>query len=256
MTSILNPKSATAFQLKGSIYTLTTLELHTTDEKRLKQQLSSIISKAPQFFQQTPVVLDLDTLEDHNTEPNLINIRHLLHTSGMLLVAIRGGLEKHKTAAAHANIAWLPHQKQNKQPSAQPNNVVMINQHEANIPVEKTKPAPLKAEAKIISRPVRSGQQVYSEGDLIVLGQVSAGAELLAGGHIHVYGPLRGRALAGVNGNKTARIFCNHFEAELVSISGQYKLTGKDQKNIECHRWSKNAQIFLDDNHLHINPLS
>ena len=132
----------------------------------------------------------------------------------------------------------------------------MLSQSDSSIPVEKQKTSPIQAEATIVSRPVRSGQQIHSDGDLIVLGQVSEGAELLAGGHIHIYGPFRGRALAGITGDKKARIFCNQFEAELVSISGQYKLTSKDQSSLWSHRWGLNAQIFLDDDHLHIAALS
>ena len=256
MASIINPKSSPAFQLKGSLYTLTTLELHTTSHRRLKQQLEGMTSKAPNFFQQTPVVLDLDKLENDSEELNLVSIRHLLHHTGMVLVALRGGTEYHKETARMAGIAWLPHQKQKKH-SAPPNsNVIMLSQPDSSIPVEKHKTTPIRAETTIISRPVRSGQQIHSDGDLIVLGQVSEGAELLAGGHIHIYGPFRGRALAGIKGDKKARIFCNQFEAELISISGQYKLTSKDQSSLWSHRWGLNAQIFLDDDHLHIAALS
>lgn len=256
MASIPTSKSPPAFHLKGSIYTLTTLELHTTSPVRLKQQLAGMTSKAPHFFQQTPVVLDLNKLDNDPKSFDLTSIRHLLHSSGMILVAIRGGSEQHRETASLAGVAWLPHQKQRKQSSPQTSNVVMLNQSDASIPVEKAKMDAPRAEAKIISRPVRSGQQLYSDGDLIVLGQVSEGAELLAGGHIHIYGPFRGRALAGVNGDKKARIFCNQFEAELVSISGQYKLTNRDQNNTWSQRWSLNAQIFLDKDHLHITALS
>ena len=256
MTSILITKSPPAFQLKGSIYTLSTLELHTTCQKRLKQQLLGMTSKAPHFFQQTPVVTDLDKLESDTEELNLTSLRHTLHSSGMILVAIRGGNEQHKKSAHLAGVAWLPHQKQKKQSLQANSNIVMLNQSDPSIPVEKHKDEIVKTEAKIISRPVRSGQQIYSEGDLIVLGQVSEGAELLAGGHIHIYGPFRGRALAGVNGDQRARIFCNQFEAELVSVSGQYKLTNNDQKSQWSARWGQNAQVFLDDGHLHISALS
>ncbi|MCW7551845.1 septum site-determining protein MinC [Endozoicomonas gorgoniicola] len=256
MASIVNSKYPPAFQLKGGLYTLTTLELHTTSHRRLKQQLEGMTSKAPHFFQQTPVVLDLDKLENDNEELNLVSIQHLLHHTGMVLVALRGGTEYHKKTARLAGVAWLPHQKQKRHSAPTGSNVVMLSQPDSSIPVEKHKADPARAEATIVSRPVRSGQQLHSEGDLIVLGQVSEGAELLAGGHIHVYGPCRGRVLAGINGDKKARIFCNQFEAELVSISGQYKLTSKDQNSLWSHRWGLNAQVFLDDDHLHIAALS
>jgi septum site-determining protein MinC len=105
---------------------------------------------------------------------------------------------------------------------------------------------------KIVRTPVRSGQQVYaSGGDLIVLAQVSAGAEILADGNIHVYAPLRGRALAGVRGNTDALIFCQSLEAELVSIAGQYKLS----EDLQGLWWKKAAQISLQDEKLNIDEL-
>ena len=261
MTSLFSSNTASsknteAFQLTGSIYTLTTLELHTTDEHRLRQQITDMLRKAPHFFQQTPVVLDLDKLPADSRPLHLSAVRHLLLVSGMILVAIRGGTEKHRNEASLAGIAWLPHQKQQKNSSPVSSNIVMINQPDSSIAIEKDKTEPVKPEARIISRPVRSGQQVYSDGDLIILGHVSEGAELLAGGHIHVYGPLRGRVLAGINGNRSVRIFCNHFEAELVSIAGEYKLTGKEHNNVWSGRWGRNAQIKLDEDHLQISALS
>ncbi|WP_344809067.1 septum site-determining protein MinC [Allohahella marinimesophila] len=105
----------------------------------------------------------------------------------------------------------------------------------------------------IVTNPVRSGQQIYAKGgDLIVTAAVSAGAELLADGNIHVYGALRGRALAGVKGNQAARIFCHSLEAELVSIAGQYRISEDLQKT----EWQKSCQIYLADGKMKIQALS
>jgi septum site-determining protein MinC len=99
---------------------------------------------------------------------------------------------------------------------------------------------------------VRSGQQVYApEGDLIILAPVQAGAEVLATGNIHVYGPLRGRALAGVHGQGQARVFCQSLEAELVSIAGQYKIS----EDLQKLGWKKPVQIQLRDDLLVATPL-
>ena len=106
---------------------------------------------------------------------------------------------------------------------------------------------------KIVTTPVRSGQQIYAAGgDLIVTAAVSAGAELLADGNIHVYGALRGRALAGVKGNQGARIFCHSLEAELVSIAGQYRISEDLQKT----EWQKSCQIYLADGKMKIQALN
>jgi septum site-determining protein MinC len=107
--------------------------------------------------------------------------------------------------------------------------------------------------AKVVSRPVRSGQQIYAQGsDLVVTASVSEGAELLADGNIHVYGTLRGRALAGVKGNSNARVFCQSLDAELVSIAGQFIM----HESVKGDCWKKPAQIFLEEETLRIAPLS
>jgi len=106
--------------------------------------------------------------------------------------------------------------------------------------------------AKVIASPIRSGQQVYArDADLIILSAVSNGAEVLADGHIHVYGPLRGRALAGIKGNKKARIFCQSMEAELVSIAGCYQV---NEKLTNCDSKTP-AQILLKNEQLQIIPI-
>jgi septum site-determining protein MinC len=105
----------------------------------------------------------------------------------------------------------------------------------------------------VITQPVRSGRQVYAhQGDLVVLATASPGAELLADGHIHVYGPLRGRALAGVSGDTRARIFCRSLEAELVSVAGYWRV----RDDIPEDLIGKPVQIFLEDERVMIEPLS
>ena len=107
-------------------------------------------------------------------------------------------------------------------------------------------------EAKVILHPVRSGQQIFApDGDLVILGPVQAGAEVLAKGSIHVYGPLRGRALAGVRGQAGARIFCQSLEAELVSIAGHYKISEDLQEN----GWKTAVQVQLKEDVLVVTPL-
>ena len=101
---------------------------------------------------------------------------------------------------------------------------------------------------------IRSGQQVIAKnGDLILLSSVSAGAELLAKGNIHVYGTLRGRAIAGLEGNTTARIFCQKLEAELISIAGRYKIFENDIEPSSDFKYG--YQIQLKNNSIVISPL-
>ena len=106
--------------------------------------------------------------------------------------------------------------------------------------------------ALVIDKTVRSGQRIYADGtDLIVLAVVSAGAELIADGDIHVYAPLRGRALAGARGNANARIFSQSMEAELVSIAGNFKIL----EDVPAALKGKPAQVFLDQDKIVMQPL-
>jgi len=105
---------------------------------------------------------------------------------------------------------------------------------------------------KLVNKPIRSGQQVYArDTDLVVVGQIGAGAEIVADNNIHVYGPLRGRALCGVAGNSAARIFCQSLEAELVSVAGIYKVL----EQIPDELRGKPAQIRSENDQLIIEPL-
>ncbi len=255
MTQTLsNRQSVPAFQLKSSIYTLTTLELHSPSIDELALQLASMADKAPSFFQQTPVILAFEELHS-DLSFNLNRARHLLHETGMVLVAVRGGSQSLRKNAETIGIAWLPAQKSKKK-----SNVIMLSNPDSEMDIEsiETKRNEIKPAVgpKIVETPVRSGQQIYAEGDLIVTSSVSAGAELLAGGSIHVYGPLRGRALAGVNSSDSdARIYATRFEAELVAICGQYKLTCQPDDSSWAELWGKPACVISDTGHLRIREL-
>ncbi len=108
------------------------------------------------------------------------------------------------------------------------------------------------AAATLITQPIRSGQRIYASGDLIILSQVSAGAEIMAEGNIHVYNTLRGRALAGVHGNTTARIFCFDLQAELISIAGDYKTS----EDLNKQTYKNPVQIYLQNHALIIKEIA
>ena len=138
----------------------------------------------------------------------------------------------------------------NKEPSAAVNETPSSEQEPKPVAATLTPPT---ANCKIISTPVRSGQQIYAAGgDLIVLAPVSAGAELLADGNIHVYGALRGRALAGVKGDTNARVFCQSQEAELISIAGCFMV----DEDLRSDHWKQPVQVILKDESLQIQSLS
>lgn len=228
-----------AFQLKGSMLTLTTLELLGNDLTKLDNQLAEKAAQAPEFFRDAPLILALDKRQPGEL-PDLAELLALCRKHGLRPLAIRSEQADELAAAAAIDLPTLP----------------LSLARERALPGQSQPKAPKQPErlpARIIDTPVRSGQQVYAKNaDLIVTASVSAGAELLADGHIHVYGAMRGRALAGINGDTQARIFCQQLGAELVSIAGQYKIA-EDLRRIPA--WGNAAQISLDGEQMHILAL-
>ncbi|MBV1882323.1 MAG: septum site-determining protein MinC [Pseudomonadales bacterium] len=247
------PPSGPTFNLKGSQLTLMVLELHEFHFDRFNQQMTQATQRAPNFFQQTPVVLSLEKLSNPNENIDFIDLSQLCQEYGLYPVAIKGGSEEHQLAAIVAGLPRIPASKNResltpqKQDSSQNKETKSLS---TKAPVDT---ATLSAISQTVTRPVRSGQQIYAQGgDLIVLAPVSAGAEVLADGNIHVYGPLRGRALAGVKGNSNARIFCHSLEAELISIAGHYKVS-EDLRSQPL--WKQPMQARLDSKHLIIEKI-
>jgi septum site-determining protein MinC len=217
------------------MFTLPVLCLLSADMDAVSQELHEKTRQAPQFFHNAPVVIDLHQLSPASGTVNFALLVGLLRGHGLIPVGIRGGTADQKELAYAMEMAVLADGKP-EAPLAPP---------------KKAAPEPCEA-AKTVTQPVRSGQRVIApDGDLIVVAPVSSGAELLAAGNIHVYGALRGRALAGVKGNASVRIFCQHLDAELVSIAGQYRVN-EDLKNDVR---GAAVQISLKGNRLFIEAL-
>lgn len=219
--------------------TLSVLQLFSTDQVSLAEQLDARMASMPELFRHLPVVLDLEAVQGQALDlPALVDT---LRQRGLVPVGIRAIDAESKTQAQAVGLGVL---SIGKEP---------VRRAEPVQREEKVSPAPPAAgAAMLIRQPVRSGQQIYARGgDLVVMAPVSAGAEVLADGHIHIYGPLRGRALAGVQGDPQARIFCQSLEAELVSIAGAYRIS----ENIQETGRGQAVQIYLDDDALCIEPL-
>lgn len=228
-----NTTQTQAFKLKGRLYTFTVLQVLSTDGDIFAQQLVDTVTRAPKLFDRTPVVFDLSSVQ--HLEFDLQQLIQTARANGMIPVAIQGGSSLHDTLAQCQGLAVLHASATQDKP--------IIERSIETAPAEHAK-------TKLLTTPVRSGQQFVAKGaDLIVTSSVSHGAELLADGSIHVYGALRGRALAGISGDKEARIFCQSLEAELVSIAGFYRLSDA----IEPHNGP--CQIYLLDDHIQIEPL-
>lgn len=249
------------FNIKGGRISATILELNDYSYRGFNEQLAKAVGAAPQLFDQMPIVLGLEKLAPE-TFVDFIEICQICQFHGLAPVAIRGGTTELQTAATVAGLARLPAQNRRATKSSAPEQQAPIAAAATEI-ANKTPPAEstaavatpatsAKTANRVITAPVRSGQQIYAQGgDLIVMAPVSAGAEILADGNIHVYGPLRGRALAGIKGDTEARIFCQSLEAELVSIAGHYRIN----EDLRGDLWRHAVQIALIDSQLHIQTL-
>lgn len=244
-------ENASAFQLKGGLFTLTAIQLTSSNLNALLADLTLKVEQAPKFFYHAPIVIDLQKLNQPGIMLDFLALRNILHKVHLVPVGVKGGSEEQHIAAQQAGLAVLQEGRRDKESfiSTKTN----PNTKDTPLPASNALTEPDAGSAtRIITDPVRSGQQIYvRNGDLIVLNSVSHGAELLADGNIHVYGPLRGRALAGVTGDTKAHIFCQKLEAELVSIAGQYKIS----EDIEQDDWHVAVDISLQEGRLHIRPL-
>jgi len=224
------------FQLKGSVITTFILEFSDYHATEFEQFLTSKVQSAPDFFSHSPVIINLEKLDLNMIRVDYLELISICRRHGLQPVAFKQSPNLDSSDVETTGLAILNQRTcgKNQRPGA-----------------ASEKPAPART-AQIITKPVRSGQQVYAEGrDLIITGSVSGGAEVLADGNIHIYGTLRGRALAGVSGNLDARIFCSSNEAELVSIGGHFLLSD----SLETQTWKHPAQFYLQDETLHVSPL-
>ena len=242
------------FRLKAGLYPLTQLDVSHYEYSRFDEQLRAKAAEAPAFFQHTPVVLNFEPYGDQLAPP-LMELAALCREHGLIPVAVSSRDEALHAAAREAGLAILSVGRAAREPATAPTPAVKEKKASASAAETTTAPAPdvVAKPTRVIDTPIRSGQQVYAAGgDLIVLSAVSAGAEVLADGNIHIYGALRGRALAGVKGDTSAQIFCQSLEAELVSVAGTFML---DEDLRDAH-WKAARRIRLNDQTLDIQPLN
>jgi len=212
---VVSREIATAIlELRSAALTLIAVVLKTTELDALAAELEQRASVMPGLFEDEPVAIDLSCVREAEDPVNFTQLIALLRRHRMVPLAARGG-NAEQMAAAFA--AGLVEAAEGARPAREQPPVLTERIVEVQLPA----PPPM-----IIERPLRSGQQVYArDRDLVVLALVSFGAEVIADGHIHVYAPLRGRAIAGAKGNTEARIFTTAMEAQLLSIAGVYRTT-------------------------------
>jgi len=252
------PEQKPAIDLKGSVFTLTVLRLQSNEISEIESELRERLAQGPRFFEDAPMVIDLDVLKEENLDIDLASLSTLLRELRLIPVGVRHGSPEHQKSALAAGLALMKGgaikdlsmpAKPIQTPAAQvEKKPIPPKMSEVQAPEQKS-----SGTTKVIHQPIRSGQQIYAKGgDLVVLAAVNAGAEIIADGNIHIYAPLRGRALAGVQGDKSARIFCHNMEAQLVSVAGHYRVF---EETVPSEIRNKAVQIYLDNEQLKIDLL-
>lgn len=195
--------------VQGALFTVMVVRAGMLRDPSFEHELARQVERSPRFFRGAPVVLDLRGSQGFESPDDFSEARAVLRDFTLALVGVQNAQPEQLEAATASGLAsFAPTAAQPARAPAAP---------------APTAAPPPAAKARIVTQPVRSGTQIYARGaDLIVTAAVSPGAELIADGNIHVYGVLRGRALAGASGDTEARIFCSRLEAELVSIGGRY----------------------------------
>lgn len=219
-----------ALRLMGRVLTLSRLRVQSSVPQAIVEELTKLTLENPMLQQGLPVVIESDY------ELDLAWLVKVLKRTGVQVLGVAAGVLSEQALALDLPILPPDHTKAASRGSTQ--------QAATTSAAPKAVIEQPKLPAKMITDPVRSGQQVYAENsDLIVLAPVSSGAELIADGCIHIYGVLRGRAIAGATGNPQARIFCKKLEADLVAIAGVYMVADQMPNKLQ----GKSVQIYLGE---------
>ncbi len=228
--------------VQGAVFTVMVVRAGLLRDAAFEQDLAEQIRRSPRFFLNAPVVLDLRDAAELADAGDFAEAKDILRRHTLTLVGVQNAQPAQVEAASAVGLA-----------SFAPNSTQPRRQRPSEQPPSPPPPAQPSREntvkTRLVTQPVRSGTQIYARGaDLIVIAAVSPGAEIMADGNIHVYGALRGRALAGAGGDTEARIFCSRFEAELVSIAGHYLVS----EQIPAAERGFPVQIALVDDRLTI----
>lgn len=279
------PSIGKAYEIKGSMFGLLALRLKCADVETIRAQLDKELVTLRDFLSD-PLVLDLKDIEQDggdndgeqgNQAPDFPAVLGMMRELGLVVIGVCNGGEAQQRAAREAGLPALKSGGASSRPApalkavseatpemtsekaaattAEGSAEANPEPRAAEGPADEKLPPPISAppRAQIVHTPVRTGQRVFAaQGDLTLLAGVNAGAEVMAAGSIHVYGPLRGRALAGLKGDTEARIFALSMEAELVSIAGCFRVF---ESALGPDIQGRPAQIYLDGERIVIAPL-
>ncbi len=261
--------SRPVLEFKGRMMTLTILRLLNTSVELLAREVDRRVKEAPALFKNLPVIVDVAEVSGSELHSDLPGFIEMLRTRGLVPIGLRGGDSRWREAAFTAGLSVFSNKHLPDPPApagaGESERTAAQTAQKAARTAEPVSEAPASAESwpaendqippgsgMLVTQPVRSGQQIYARGtDLVILAAVSPGAEVLADGHVHIYGALHGRALAGVRGYTSARIFCKSFRAELVSVAGIYSVS----EQFDAALAGAPAQISLQEDTLRIERL-
>ncbi|AUZ55540.1 septum site-determining protein MinC [Stenotrophomonas acidaminiphila] len=249
----VNPDYEQAGELKIGQVGIANLRIRTLDVERLVQEMRERVARAPKLFGRAAVILDFGGLSRVPDRASAQALLDGLRDAGVLPVALAYGTSEIEQLSVQLGLPLLAKfRAQYERADAAPPAPAPAPAPARRAPEPAPAPAPAAQPGRMQLGAVRSGQQLYAENcDLTVLSTVGAGAEVIADGSIHIYGTLRGRALAGAQGNTGARIFCRDFHAELVAIAGRYKVLDDIPDNLR----GKAVQVWLEQDQIMIAAL-
>jgi septum site-determining protein MinC len=223
MTKPLEAVSEPAVEIRFGQVGLAQVRIRTTDAGTILDELTGRVAAAPQFFERTAVCLDLSALEKEPSTSEMRAVFDAVRRAGMLTVGLAHGTAAVDALARSLEVPVLTQFRVQGKASPVPVKEPPPKDPPKAAPAEP--PPVLLSPSLMQHQPVRSGQRVYARhSDLVVTATVGAGAEVIADGCVHIYGTLRGRAVAGARGEVTARVFCQEFHAELISIAGVFRV--------------------------------
>ena len=273
-----SPPAKPAFDLRSVAWTLTALRLNTAVPATLAAELDAKLATMPGLFDDDAVVIDLSPLSAGDDEVDFTGLVPLLQARRMRPLAVQGGSPAQMAHAMAVGLAeaMIPEVRVDsrtaRSATAEGGASAAVAGASATAPAAPSEPAassateasdtgpvqeiraPAGTRTMVIDKPLRSGQRLYARGgDVIVLAMVSFGAEVIADGHVHVYAPLRGRAIAGASGDTSARIFCTSMDPQLVCIAGRYRAI---ETPLPDGLRGRAAQVRLEDERIVFAALS
>jgi septum site-determining protein MinC len=241
-----------AFEIRFGQVGLAQMRLRSTEPEAVQAELMARVDAAPALFERAALCLDLGALDHEPRADELRTVLEAIRAAGLLTVGLAHGTAAIDTLARELDLAVLTQFRAQSKPVA-PTRVAETKPPQRSAPpAPPVEPVGFTVPALMHHRPVRSGQRIYARHrDLVVTSAVGAGAEVMADGCVHVYGSLRGRAMAGGRGEVSARVFCQEFHAELVSIAGVFRVF----ETIPPELAGKPVQAWLDGDDLHFGRI-